>query len=230
MHRAFPLLPDRAALKRVRTEAPLNFVPQRTESFARYHVVHSLKSEKPVRAISPFLVAKSLTDSIGPGYKATKMASGDLLLEVRDKLQHDKLASLKVFGDTPITVTPHRSLNTVRGVVSEIDFIDLTEGELLEGWQEQNVTEVRRIKIRRENNEIPTKHLIVTFASSTLPEFLESGYTKTRVRPYIPNPRRCFKCQKYGHGSQTCRGHLTCAKCGERIALLKTGKIHCNKL
>lgn len=38
---------------------------------------------------------------------------------------------------------------------------------------------------------------------------------RLKVRPYVPNPRRCFKCQRYGHGSQSCRGRQTCAKCGE---------------
>ncbi|XP_037526094.1 uncharacterized protein LOC119403220 [Rhipicephalus sanguineus] len=105
-------------------------------------------------------------------------------------------------------------MNTVRGVISDDDLLNLTEEELLEGWKEQNVTQVQRIKIKRENKEIPTKFLIITFASTVLPESLETGYTKTRIRPYIPNPRRCFKCQRFGHGSQSCRGRLTCAKCG----------------
>ncbi|CAN8025303.1 unnamed protein product, partial [Ixodes persulcatus] len=33
--------------------------------------------------------------------------------------------------------------------------------------------------------------------------------------PYVPNPRRCFKCQRFGHGSQNCRGKATCAKWGK---------------
>lgn len=212
---SFPKLPDRPLSKRGRTEETAQFFFQRKETFPRFHVIHSENPGKTVRMISPFTVAKNLTETIGPGYKVTKMASGDLLLEVRDKQQYDKLPNLVSLGGVNLTVTPHRSMNTSRGVISDDDLLYLTEEELLEGWKEQNVTIVKRIIIKRENKEIPTKHLIVTFASSVLPETLETGYTKVRVRPYIPNPRRCFKCQRYGHGSQSCRGRQTCAKCGD---------------
>lgn len=179
--------------------------------------------------ISPFLVSKCLTDTIGPGYKVTKMASGDLLLEVRDKLQHTKLTNLAAFGDIPISVSPHRSMNTVRGVISEIDLLELTESELLEGWKDENVVNVQRIKLRRDDKEIPTKHLIITFGTSNLPEHIETGYCKIRVRPYIPNPRRCFKCQRFGHGSQSCRGRPTCAKCAsnDHSSDICTSAAHC---
>ncbi|GBN27501.1 hypothetical protein AVEN_67559-1 [Araneus ventricosus] len=35
------------------------------------------------------------------------------------------------------------------------------------------------------------------------------------VRTYIPNPLRCFKCQRFGHSKTSCRGTLTCARCAE---------------
>ncbi|XP_049525930.1 uncharacterized protein LOC125946473 [Dermacentor silvarum] len=141
------------------------------------------------------------------------MASGDLLLELRDQIQYEKLPKLVSFGDIPITLTPHRTMNTTRGVVSDDDLMELTEAELLEGFSEQNVINVKRIKMRRDGKEIKTKHLVLTFGSSVLPESIEAGYIKLRVRAYVPNPLRCFKCQRFGHSSQNCRGRQTCAKC-----------------
>lgn len=157
------------------------------------------------------------------------MASGDLLLELRDRTQYEKLAALASFGSFQVTVTPHRSMNTVRGVVSDDDLINLPDSELLDGWKEQNVVNVQRIKIRRDNIEKATKHIIVTFGSSELPETIETGYTKLRVRPYIPNPRRCFKCQRCGHSSHTCKGQSTCARCAsqEHISDNCESEAHC---
>jgi len=34
------------------------------------------------------------------------------------------------------------------------------------------------------------------------------------VDPYIPNPLRCFKCQKFGHSSRFCRNEAVCHRCG----------------
>ncbi|GBO15279.1 hypothetical protein AVEN_257171-1 [Araneus ventricosus] len=39
---------------------------------------------------------------------------------------------------------------------------------------------------------------------------------KLAVRPFIPNPLRCFKCQRFGHSQTNCRGALTCARCAEQ--------------
>lgn len=210
----FPPLPDRYPLKRGRTEDLLISFSKPKSTYPRFHVIHSEEPDKSARSISPFAVARSLTEKLGPGFKITRMASGDLLLEIRDQQQYNKLTSLQTLGQTPITVTSHRSMNSSRGVVSDKDLLELTEAELLDGWKDQNVTNVQRIKLRRDNQEIPTKHLIVTFASSELPQNIETGYIKLPVRPYIPNPRRCFNCQRFGHGTQSCRGKLTCAKCG----------------
>ncbi|GBN11569.1 hypothetical protein AVEN_246262-1 [Araneus ventricosus] len=35
------------------------------------------------------------------------------------------------------------------------------------------------------------------------------------VRAYIPNPLRCFQCQRFGHSKTSCRGTQTCARCAE---------------
>ncbi|XP_077516955.1 uncharacterized protein LOC144127861 [Amblyomma americanum] len=208
--------PDRSH-KRVRTEdISIQCFRKTKESFPKFHVLHSEETEKSARTMSPFLVSKCLTDVIGPGYKLSKMPNGDLLLELKDIVQYSKLSNQVQIGDNIVSITAHRSLNTVRGVISETDFIHLTEEEMLEGLKDQNVINVHRIKIRKEDKEIPTKHIVLTFNCSTLPESIEAGYLKINVRHYIPNPRRCFNCQRYGHGSQSCRGHKTCAKCASK--------------
>ena len=40
------------------------------------------------------------------------------------------------------------------------------------------------------------------------------GLYNVKVSPYVPNPIRCFKCQKFGHGKGQCKGKLKCFKCG----------------
>ena len=79
--------------------------------------------------------------------------------------------------------------------------------------KDQNVTNVYRIVITKENKKIATKHLILTFASTKLPKEIKAGYLQCPVRPYIPNPLRCFKCQRFGHSKSACRGKLTCGRC-----------------
>ena len=115
----------------------------------------------------------------------------------------------------PITDSAHRTFNSCRGVISEPDLIYVSETELIENLKNQKVTEAKRIYVYRNNEKVPTKHIILTFPSTKLPKSLKAGYLECPVRPYIPNPLRCFQCQRFGHSKTSCRGKLTCSRCGK---------------
>ncbi|XP_055942019.1 uncharacterized protein LOC129972063 [Argiope bruennichi] len=123
------------------------------------------------------------------------------------------MQKLTQLGDFPVEVTPHRTLNFSRGVISDLDLFDCSENELIQELHSQKVCAAHRIKIKRNGSFIPTKHVILTFSSPELPKFIRAGYIQSKVKPYIPNPQRCFKCQRFGHSQGTCRGNRRCAKC-----------------
>lgn len=178
-------------------------------------MIHSTDEKVPISSKSVFRIAKSLENAVGPDYNVKKLSSGDLLIEVFKKTQSDQLEKLEMVADQTVTVTPYRSLNSTQGVISERDLINETDEDILENLRPQVVTAVRRITIRRSYETIRTKHIVLTFNRSSLPDKITVAFISCPVRAYVPNPRRCFKCQRYGHGSQSCRGKLTCAKCGE---------------
>ncbi|KAM7294551.1 hypothetical protein ISCGN_024057 [Ixodes scapularis] len=181
--------------------------------FPRFFVLQALDEEKPLAKLSPFLVSKCLDAIIGKAFKAKKL-SGHLLVEVETEVQSRTLLKQTCLGEHKIKVSPHRTLNSVRGVISEADLIDCSEDEILAGLQKQAVVAVKRITIRKDGQEQPTKQLILTLELHTLPTTVKAGYLYCKVRPFIPNPQRCFRCQRFGHGSRNCRGRETCAKCG----------------
>ncbi|GFT91689.1 putative RNA-directed DNA polymerase from transposon X-element [Trichonephila clavipes] len=79
-----------------------------------------------------------------------------------------------------------------------------------------NAAAFRRVLGRpRDGQVVNTKHLILTFACPDLSQFITAGYLRCSVRPYIPNPFRCFQCQRFGHSKTTCHGKPTRARCGE---------------
>ncbi|XP_067141007.1 uncharacterized protein [Centruroides vittatus] len=178
-----------------------------------YLIVHAT-GDKPLSKASPFLIQKLFQSTIGDLKKIQKLRSGDLLVETSSPQQSAKLLETKTLGEMEITVTPHGSLNSSRGVISEIDLMSEDESDIQIGLSDQGVVAVRRISIRRDGKLIPTKHLILTFSKPTLPSFITAGYLRCSVRPYIPNPLRCFKCQRFGHSQTSCRGKSACAQCG----------------
>ena len=46
------------------------------------------------------------------------------------------------------------------------------------------------------------------------PEKIFIGYMCYGVRPYVPPPLRCFKCQRFGHVGAVCKGKQRCGRCG----------------
>ncbi|XP_055924575.1 uncharacterized protein LOC129956668 [Argiope bruennichi] len=140
------------------------------------------------------------------------MRSGDLLVEVNSRKQAQQIQKLKALGNVPITVSPHQSLNTSKGVITCGELLNVPIDIIKSEMKPQGVIDVRCITIRRNGQLLETKHHILTFQTPKLPEFVYAGYIRRPVRQYIPNPLRCFQCQRFGH----CRGSLTCARCAEK--------------
>ncbi|GFT03568.1 uncharacterized protein TNCV_2986831 [Trichonephila clavipes] len=90
---------------------------------------------------SPFAIQKALKGIGGDPKSVKKLRSGDLLIETVSALQTKSFLSAKVFLDCPLIVTPHRSLNSCRGVISEPDLLCASEAEILEGLSDQGVTQ-----------------------------------------------------------------------------------------
>ncbi|XP_055951634.1 uncharacterized protein LOC129987710 [Argiope bruennichi] len=123
---------------------------------------------------------------------------------------------LKALATIPISVSPHKSLSSSKGVITCGQLFNIPVEIITKELKFQGVTHVRHITIRRDGQLLNTKHYVLTFNSPQLPESIKAGYINLPVRPYIPNPLRCFQCQRYGHSKMNCRGTLTCARCAEK--------------
>ncbi|GBN03102.1 hypothetical protein AVEN_208865-1 [Araneus ventricosus] len=141
------------------------------------------------------------------------MRSDDLLVEVASRKQAQQILKLHHLSTIPVSVRPHETLNTSKGVITCGRLLNLSIEEIRQELSGQGVQDVRRINIRRNGVLIPTKHFILTFNTPRLPEYMKAGYVRCSVRSYIPNPLRCFKCQRFGHSKTNCRGTLACARC-----------------
>ncbi|XP_076337481.1 uncharacterized protein LOC143239824 [Tachypleus tridentatus] len=93
-------------------------------------------------------------------------------------------------------------------------FEERPESEILVGLSTQGVSAVRHISTRKDGVTLLTDILVLTFTSPRAPATIKAGYLICRVRPCIPNPLQCFQCQRFGHSKTSCRGSLTCARCG----------------
>lgn len=184
------------------------------ETWPRFLIISPTDPLQPISK-NPFLLQKAMQGLAGEPATMKRLQSGDILVEMTKKSHTDLLLRSTSLAGTPINVTPHKHLNTSRGIVRDPhgDMSVCTEEEILEGLEEQGVTHVRRLTIFREGTRKPSRTYIMTFNTPVLPSAIKVGYMRLKVDTYIPNPLRCFKCQEYGHHKDRCRKSARCAQC-----------------
>ncbi|VDI64460.1 Hypothetical predicted protein [Mytilus galloprovincialis] len=145
------------------------------------------------------------------------MRSGNLLVECSNKSQSTNLLTMSTISNFPVSASPHNSLNSCKGIIRDRSQYlgDLTVEEIGEELSSQGVTNVIRFQIKKNGNIIKLNTYLLTFRTPTPPPSITLGCFGIRVDMFIPNPIRCFTCQKFGHGSKQCRGKQRCFKCSD---------------
>lgn len=74
---------------------------------------------------------------------------------------------------------------------------------------------IRCITIPRDEQVLPTQHIILTFTSPTSTTRIKAAYLSCTVRPYIPKRIRCLKCHHYSLTKTACHRCVICARWAE---------------
>lgn len=176
----------------------------------------ALNEQKTLTSVSPFLVMKCIEHAAGKPKTVKLLRDGSLLIHTTSKKQADKLYKLTSLTDEiQVHVAEHPTLNCSKGTIFCRDIIISTDDEIKEGLKDQNVIDVHRMTRRDGDKVIATGLFVLTFDVPMQPTHVNAGYERIEVREYIPNPRRCFNCQRYGHGAKTCTKQGTCGTCSE---------------
>ena len=119
--------------------------------------------------------------------------------------------------DIPISAQPHKSLNSSQGIIRDSDraLAELSEQDICSELTSQGVTHVKRFTKKVDDRILKLNTYLITFNSSVVPKHLNLGLYRVAVSVFIPNPVRCFKCQRFGHGKSTCKGKERCVRCSE---------------
>ena len=194
----------------------IEFDPTWNLTWPRYIVLSPENEAEPLTKLSPFAVEKHIYGKFGTVHKVTKMRSGSLLIEATRPKQARIILDTTSFMDIEVKATPHRSLNTSKGVIRDHgrDLFDMSENDIVLELKDQGVEGVSRFILKKDGKEIKTNTLFITFATPTPPPKLKIGYYNVEVKLYIPNPLRCFSCQEFGHSRKYCKKELRCWKCG----------------
>ena len=139
-------------------------------------------------------------------FENLKRYGKNILIKAGNATQATLLTHFKLSENgNVLTITPHKTFNTLKGVVFSRDLYDFSEEEILERCPPY-VIQVK--KLRGSNNTI-----LLTFSSKYLPDHIVINHSMIKVKKARSNPRQCHNCFEYGHILKHCKACKRCKVC-----------------
>ena len=202
--------------------------PKKRQRGGSDNVSESPRSERPSEAfvtIRPVLIKQSVAklNGLAVASEIHKIAGGSvkkvikranyIIVTAHNQKQAMSMARETKFGGIDVAITIGKPVGSIKGVIMGVPH-EIEDKEIFKALESQGITATKRILKKVNGQSQKTTAIQLTFETK-LPESINFGYEKKKVRPYIPPVMRCFKCQLYGHGADQCRGRVRCAACGQ---------------
>ena len=196
------------------SETP-NFIFSGNDTFSRFLVIQSQDGSDPVTSLSPFIIEKQIESLIGTP-KSVKKLKQNVTGGKNRKSQTENLLKIKSFFNLKVNVSEHNSLNSSKGIIRDRMLKGESEDSIVEYLRPQGVTGCKRFKIKKDGKTVETNTLLLTFNRVNVPKSLKIFYRVVPVDVYVPNPLRCFNCQRFGHHENNCSEDpgSVCENCG----------------
>ena len=166
-----------------------------------------------------------LAETVGTDVLFRRQADGVTIIEASNSEQSQKLHELIEAKDPCLPVKENKSLNACHGTIivphnirtGQNEFAECNEkikrNLLMQGHKIRDITTYTRPP--RGGRKYSIRIAKITFEGRVLPDTVVVGGQRLSVREYVPAPRQCVKCWKYGHGYKYCKVELyVCPICG----------------
>ena len=148
----------------------------------RWLILQGTDQSQPVSKLSPFIIDKALRATAGDLKTVKRLQKGDILLEASTSVQSRCLSHLKDLGGCPVSVTPHRTLNSSKGVIRYRDLVNCDKEEILSELCEQGVTDINNITVPNDSGgRRNTNTFVVAFNLPSVPKYLKIGFIRVSV-------------------------------------------------
>jgi len=114
-------------------------------NYDRWFIIQSTEEDKSIAKLSPFIISRALKAAAGNLKTVRRLQKGDILLEVSSAVQSRCINNLNNLAGCPILVTPHRSLNTSKGVIRCRELLNCNKDEILSELKSQHVKDITNI-------------------------------------------------------------------------------------
>ena len=169
--------------------------------------------ESPIE--DDFLLYNSLAEVVGADVLFRHQKNGVRIIEAASQEQSEKLQELVDTNNPELPVKKNETLNACHGTIivpNAIETGNIEFGECSEKVKNNIKIQGHKIKsvstyVRpaRGSRKYPVRIAKITFEGRILPETVVVAGQRLTVREFIPPPRQCAKCWKFGHGIKYCK-------------------------
>ena len=177
----------------------------------RDYTVFAKGVDNDITRANTIRIQEDICKAIGRRRVDISKAGISLRIKCLNDTERSAMISQHKIGDVKVTYSdPFKRVNTnlQQGIIFGVD-IDISEEELK---HETDAFKVKRITKKISGLERSTKQIILFFENE-FPQYVKIGWKRFRVSQYIPDPIRCYNCQRYGHRATTCRSQKRCSVC-----------------
>ena len=188
------------------------------------HIVYIKGRSSNITLIKPDLIRKDINDQFSVVKKIEKAGQSLRVICASDSQKKRLLRGNVMLAGISVVVSEPRSTQAVRPeirtdrskqikVVAGGVPLGITDEEMR---QESGATTAKRMFKRGPQGSEPTLSVLLTYSEgASIPDKVYIDYLFFKVRPFVATPIRCFKCQRFGHVTSSCRSQKTaCPTCG----------------
>ena len=198
------------------------------DSFPRYFYLKSTSSSRHLSNQSMIDICRFLKTTLGSSPSELQLEPsgvGSVSLRASTRLQSDTLLRMTAVGDIPVVSIADPLRNSSKGTIYAPRLCVDSPEKILAYLQENNypVSHVYRFPPKadpRATDSAPSVNprLLLTFTTPYVSPSVAVGWEQYSVREFVPSPRRCFKCQQFGHPRKYCRrSSEICVRCGDPL-------------
>ena len=107
----------------------------------------------PISKLSPFILDKAIRSAVGAVKTVRPLRNGDFLLEVTSAVQSRIVSKFDNLAGCPVTASPHRTLNTCKGVIRCAPLVDCDKDQTLKELEPQGVSDITDMTVKHDSNK-----------------------------------------------------------------------------
>ena len=192
--------------------------------------IKSMDPSAPITKLSKIRVVRELTNDLTEFRVKYKREDHIIQLIIKENTDTEQIKNKTTLCGKEITIfetsqnqtnpthprpRDDNSRQTSWGKIYSDDLADCNDTEILEQLKIENEHIVMARRILRGPTRNPTKFIRIKFNTPKHPRKVYCCSDAYTVTPYVPPPKKCIKCKKYGHLVNDCRSDWACGTCAQ---------------